>query len=153
VYNIYLFNIILYFKLLPYIDIPKPHKFATQPLKAEVEILNIIIELGKLLPQIAEFIARFTNEIRIQDINVITDVSGNLAIEVPDTMTKAQGTLVSARISILDRLIHTQLDKSEALIFEAIRIEEELINKDPNYETKLTNIVSEFRRLKSSYRH
>jgi hypothetical protein len=126
-----------------------------EPLKAgsEVDIFNIITELNKVLPQVAEFITRFTSEITTLNINVITDGYGNLNIDVPDSISKPQGKLISARINILDRLIHTQLDKAEGLLYEAIRIEEKLIDRDPNYETKLTNYTSEFRRLKDSYKH
>lgn len=156
--NIYR-NISIYIKEFIYIlyiisnNIPKPNRLVTNQLQSNLEITDIINQLNKLLPQVNKFINQFHDEIIKHNINVITDTSGNLAIDIPDSIPQAQGKLISARINLLDRLIHTQTDKSEDLIYKGIEIEEKLFNKYPNYETRLTNYVSEFRRLKSSYKH
>lgn len=133
--------------------IPKPNRLITNQLQSNLDIFQITNELNRLLPQVANFIDQFNSEITKHDINVITDGYGNLTIDVPDKISQPQGKLISARINLLDNLIHTQLQKSEDFIFKGIEVEEKLFNTDPNYETKLTNYVAEFRRLKSSYKH
>jgi hypothetical protein len=140
-------------KFLKGITIPKPHVLADKPLQADVDILGIVNELSRLLPQLNDFINQFNNQIITNNINVITDTAGNLSIEVPDTITEAKSKLISSRVSLLDNLIQNHLEKSEGLIHEGILAEEKLMDKEPEYETKLTPFVSEFNKLRSSYRH
>jgi hypothetical protein len=135
------------------VTIPKPHPLADKPLQADVDILGIVNELSRLLPQLNDFLNQFNNQIITNNINVITDTAGNLSIQVPDTITEAKSKLISARINLLDNLIHNHLDKSEELIHKGILVEEKIMNKDPEYDTKLTPFVSEFTKLKNSYRH
>ena len=142
-----------YVKIMKSISIPKPHPLAAKPMQADLDILGIVNELARLLPQLNDFVNQFNNQIVTYDINVITDTSGNLSIQVPDTVTEAKGKLISARVNLIDNLIHNHIDKTEDLLHKGITLEEKLIDKDPDYETKLTPYVSEFRKLKSSYKH
>ncbi|AFM82509.1 cytochrome oxidase subunit I (mitochondrion) [Aspergillus oryzae 100-8] len=142
-----------FFKLISKVSIAKPHCFASKPLESNVDILEIVTELARLLPQLADFINQFNNQIITHDINVVTDAQGNLSIQVPDGISKAQAKLISARVNLLDNLIHTHLDKTENLLHLGISVEEDLFDIDPNYETKLTDHVSQFNRLKNSYKH
>ena len=142
-------------KLLKDITLPKPHPLTNKPLQAGLDgdILGIVNELSRVLPQLNDFINQFDNQVITNNINVITDSSGNLSFQVPDTITEAKSKLITARMNLLDNLIHNHLDKTEGLIHKGICIEERIIDKDPEYETKLTTHISDFRKLRSSYRH
>lgn len=151
-----IFFFIFYFMFLRQIfklKLPLPHSFATKPLESNMEILDIVTELGRILSQLSGFINQFNQEIITENINVITDAQGNLSIEIPADMTESKGKLVSARIKLLDTLIHNHVDKSESLLHYGISVEEKLFDNTPNYETQLTKHVSEFKRIKGLYRH
>ena len=140
-------------KILNGVSIPKPHPLADKPLQSDLDILGIVNELIRLLPQLNDFLHQFNNQIITNDINVITDTGGNLSIQVPDTVTEAKSKLISARVNLLDNLIHNHIEKTEDLLHKGISLEEKLMDKDPEYETKLTPYISEFRKLKGSYKH
>lgn len=152
IYNIfkpYIKYIICIFKL----SIPKSHALANNPLTSGVDILSVISDLAQVLSQLDGFITRFNNEIITHSINVISDSGGNISIQIPDTMPEARGTLISRRISLIDHLINNHIEKAENLLHRGMSLEEDLMNKDPNYDTQLTDHVAKFRQLKNSYNH
>jgi len=83
---------------------------------------TIFLELDTLLPQILNFTQQFNSTVIQYGINVITDVAGNLAIEVPGDMSDLDVKTVTNKIGIIDRLINTQAEKAAGLINQGLNL-------------------------------
>lgn len=133
--------------------IPKPYFFVDKPLMSNLDILNIITELNSLLPQLADFINQFNNVVNQSGINVITDITGNLSIDVPKDMPDYVADNISNRIGIIDRLITTRGQEINELLQKGLNVENKLKTENPDYVSQLSDKIAEFRRLNASYRH
>ncbi len=116
---------VLYKKVYPFIEWaknspPKPHAFVSLPLQSNMD--TIFLELDTLLPQILNFTQQFNSTVIQYGINVITDVAGNLAIEVPGDMSDLDVKTVTNKIGIIDRLINTQAEKAAGLINQGLNL-------------------------------
>ena len=131
---------------------PKPHAFVSLPLQSTLEIEAIILELGNLLPQITDFIQQFNSTIINTGINVITDATGNLNIDVPSSMSDLEVKNITNRIGVLDRLINTQTDKASALLDKGLNLEKSLPSRY-EYLTKLQDKSKILQELRNSYKH
>lgn len=133
--------------------IPNPYLFVDKPLMSNLDILNIITELNSLLPQLADFINQFNNVVNQSGINVITDITGNLSIDVPKDMPDSVAGNISNRIGIIDRLITTRGQEINELLQKGLNVENKLKMENPDYVSQLSDKIAEFRRLNASYRH
>ena len=73
------------------------------------DICDVISELNRLLPQLADFISQFKTIIIDTEINVVSDAQGNMSIDVPINMLDTDANNISTRIGIIDRfwcLVH-----------------------------------------------
>jgi len=131
---------------------PKPHAFVSLPIQSTLEIEAIILELGNLLPQITDFIQQFNSTIINTGINVITDATGNLNIDVPSSMSDLEVKNITNRIGVLDRLINTQTDKASALLDKGLNLEKSLPSRY-EYLTKLQDKSKILQELRNSYKH
>lgn len=120
---------------------------------SNLDILNIITELNSLLPQLADFINQFNNVVNQSGINVITDITGNLSIDVPKDMPDSVAGNISNRIGIIDRLITTRGQEINELLQKGLNVENKLKMENPDYVSQLSDKIAEFRRLNASYRH
>ena len=69
-------------------DIPSPHAFVNLPLQSTMgEFTEVKLKINELLPQFSDFISQFNNMVLTNNINVITDASGNMSLDVPGTMS------------------------------------------------------------------
>jgi flagellar motor switch protein FliG len=146
-------NILLFFRNFFSNDIPKPYSFVKQTLKSGLDISSIIIELNTLLPQLADFINQFNNVVSQSGINVITDVMGNMSIDVPKDMPDSVANNISTRIGIIDRLITTRGQEINELLQKGLNLENNLKAENPDYVSQLSDKIAEFKRLNESYKH
>ncbi len=118
-----------------------------------MNILQIITEINTLLPQLAEFINQFNTVVTQSGINVVTDSTGNMGIDVPQTMSESVANNVSTRVGIIDRLITTRGQEINDLLQKGMHLEKNLKSENPNYVSQLTDKITEFRRLNAMYKH
>jgi hypothetical protein len=133
--------------------IPKPYLFVNKSLKSNLDILNIITDLNSLLPQLADFINQFNNVVNQSGINVITDITGNMSIDVPRDMPDSVAKNITNRIGIIDRLITTRGQEINELLQKGLNVENKLKMENPEYVSQLSEKIAEFRRLNALYRH
>lgn len=137
-----------------YESIPKPHKFIDLPLKSTMgELTEISLQIDKLLPQLSDFIDQFNNLVLTTNINVITDTSGNMSIDVPGNMLDSEAEKISKRINILDRLITTRGQEVNDLLQKGLSVESKIRTQNSNYTSQILDKVNEFKRLNASYKH
>lgn len=132
---------------------PKPHSFESKALHSEMSILEIVSEVGKLLPQLSTFIEQFDTTVVKSGVNVITDTAGNMSIDVPNNMPDAEVNKISTRLSIIDRLITTRGQEINGLIQKGLKLESTFRAENPEYVSQLSDQILEFRKLNSSYKH
>ena len=133
--------------------IPKPCSFANKPLMSNLDLFNVITELNTLLPQLADFINQFHNIVNQSGINVVTDIMGNMSIDVPKDMPDSVANNISKRIGIIDRLITTRGQEVNDLLLRGLSLENKIKLENPNYLSQLSEKIAEFKRLNDSFRH
>lgn len=132
---------------------PKPHCCVSPPLKSSFELDFIVTEVNRLLPQLTEFINQFNTLVSDNHINVITDASGNMSMDVPSNMADTDAANISNRLSIIDRLITNHGTTINDLFQKGISVEEKARALDPKYVSRLTEQISAFKNLNNSYKH
>ena len=133
--------------------IPNPCSFANKPLMSNLDLFNVITELNTLLPQLADFINQFHNLVNQSGINVVTDIMGNMSIDVPKDMPDSVANNISKRIGIIDRLITTRGQEVNDLLLRGLSLENKIKMENPNYISQLSEKIAEFKRLNDSFRH
>ena len=88
-----------------------------------------------------------------KSLNVISDSSGNMAVDVPYDMSNKEADNISKRISIIDRLIDSHHTSIKALFEKGFNLENKLKAENSNYISELLNKKTEFNKLKNSYQH
>lgn len=134
-------------------NIPKPHNSLDCTLHCGLDLTSIVSELNILVPQLSNFVEQFNNLIIENSINVISDTTGNLEIEVPQGISDAEVKNISKRIGILDRLIIHHRDNIEDLLKKGFAIEKDIKSNNSEYVSVLTNKIEELKKLKVSYKH
>jgi hypothetical protein len=117
------------------------------------ELLDILRELGRLLSQLDTFISRFNNFVLETGINVVTDASGALGIDVLATLDDAIAQQYANRIEVMDNLIHNHIHSIEDLLARASAIEAQIMAIDNGHVSQLAGLSSRLRELISSYGH
>jgi hypothetical protein len=118
-----------------------------------MELNDIICEISRLLPQLAEFIGQFNNLVSSSGVNVFTDSAGNMSVDIPNAMSEIDSDKVVKKLGIIDRLINTQGCTIKELLQQGLDIENQIKRSDPTYTSKLTQHIHEFKSLNSSYKH
>jgi hypothetical protein len=119
----------------------------------EDDLNVIILEINRLLPQLETFITQFKTVVLDTGVNVITDVEGNMSIDVPMKMSDDEANKISAKVGIIDRLITNNGTSINDLFQKGLRIEHSLKIKDPTYSSQLLKQIEMFKALNSSYKH
>lgn len=127
------------------VNIPKPHPFVNESLHCDIS--QIITDIAALLPQFSDFISQFNNVLSESGINVITDSSGNMSIEVPKDMADSAAKKVSTRIGIIDRLITTRGQEIHDLFQKGTVLENKLRMENPNHVSELATKIEQFKKL------
>jgi hypothetical protein len=133
--------------------IPKPYKFVNTTLKNGIDINSIVNDINGLLPQFTDFIHQFNNLVTQYEINVITDSAGNMSIDVPGSMSDAEANKLSTRVGIIDRLITHHGATLSDLFQKGSSLENKLKAENANYVSQLSDQLTEFKKLNSSYKH
>ena len=131
----------------------KPYEFITTSLKSELDLLPILTDLTKLVPQFGNFVEQFNTLINENSINVITDTKGNLFIDVPGTMTESKSNEITNKVNILDRLIRTQKESIGDLFLKGSLIENKFKSENPDYKPQLEDLRKSYIVFRDSYKH
>jgi len=131
---------------------PKPYAFSSVALHSENSVLDVVSEVSKLLPQLSNFIAQFDTTVVKAGVNVITDTTGSMSIDVPNSMPEVEANKVSTRLGIIDRLINTRGQEINLLLQKGLELSK-LKGENPEHVTQLHDQIQEFRRLNESYKH
>lgn len=117
------------------------------------DLLEIISEVNRLIPQLADFISQFKTVVLDTGINVVSDAHGNMSIDVPMSMSEKNAETISTRINVLDRLINSHGTKINSLFQQGLGIEQSLKKIDPSYNSQFIAQVAKFKELNASYAH
>jgi len=119
------------------------------------ELLSVILEVKRILPQLANFIQQFNSYALANDVHTITDGQGNLDMLVPNDMPDHVTNQVKAKLSVLDRLINTQGSKAVDLLKQAEKLEQGLKLSNVNYtpNSELQSLIKENIRLNGLFKH
>jgi hypothetical protein len=117
------------------------------------ELIGLVTELSKLIPQLHGFISNFNETITQYGINVITEGSGQLSVDVPSDMTEIDAEKCVKKIRILDRLIHDRLDNINNIFKKGYGIENNLKKLNNEHISVLTDKSKILTKLKNSYKH
>jgi hypothetical protein len=134
---------------------PKPHQFVTHSLQSSLEgnLSEIVNSINILMPQLSEFINQFHTVISENHVNVFSDAYGNMSIDVPTTMSDAEGERLSQRIGVIDRIIAARSQEIETLVHKGLEVESKIKTSDPNFNSQILSKVNELKRLNDSYKH
>ena len=133
--------------------IPKPYEFTTNTFESNVDLSQILTEVGGLLPQLTNFITQFNNVVTQNGINVITDAHGNMSMDVPKEMSDIVANNLSKRLGIIDRLITQRGQEINELLQKGLEMEKHLKIQNPDYVSPLTEKINEFKKLNDLYKH
>ena len=117
------------------------------------DLSTIILSIGSHMSEFSTFINKFDTTVVQEGINVMTDSEGNLSIEVPSTMSDDVAKKVTTKIEIIDRLINTRESDISDLIKKGLALQNKISTVDPSYKSEIFNQITEFEKLKSSYKH
>lgn len=117
------------------------------------ELTLIVTELSKLLPQLQGFISNFNETITLYGINVVTEGSGQLNIDVPYNMTEVDVDKCVKKVEILDRLIHDRTYNIENIFKNGFEIESKIKKLNDKHISVLTEKSKILTELKNSYKH
>jgi hypothetical protein len=140
---------------LKVVDPPKPYAFVSQSLQSSLltDLSETVNSINQLMPQLTDFIAQFHSVVLENNIGIISDVNGNMSMDVPSTMSDSEGERLSQRIGIIDRVITTRGQEIDVLIQKGMAIEKKIKMSDPNFTSKILPKIQEFNRLNASYKH
>ena len=117
------------------------------------DLAAIVLTIGSHLSELTTFINKFDNTVVENGINVITDSSGSLSIDAPSTMSDEVANKVSTRISIIDSLISKRQSDITDLIQKGLALQNKINSVDPSYKSEIVNQITEFEKLRNSYKH
>ncbi len=137
-----------FFSLIGNININRIHNTTMND-----NLYDIVSEVNRLLPQLAEFITQFKALVADTGINVVSDAHGNMSIDVPMKMSDIEANNVSTRIGIIDRLITQNGTTINSLFQKGLAIEESLKKTDPSYNSQFIEHIARFKELNRSYNH
>ena len=118
-----------------------------------LELLTIVTELNKLLPQLQGFILNFNQFITEHGLNVITDGSGQLSIDVPSSMSDTDIDKCVKKVGILDRLINNQFESINTIFTKGYDLEANIKKLNSEHLSLLTEKSKILTELKNSYKH
>lgn len=152
-----LLNFIKWYKSFFQIGVlpPKPYEFVAQSLESSFEgdLSEIVNSISLLLPQLSAFIDQFHTTVSQNGINVFSDAYGNMSIDVPSTMSDAEGQRLSERINVIDRVINARSQEIDTLVDKGLEIENKIKVSNPNFNSQILSKVNELKRLNDSYKH
>lgn len=73
-----------------------------------LELTQIVETIDQLLPELKRFSVQFNQLVSTSGINVVTDIGGNMSLDVPSSMPDDQAEHLAKKIGVIDRLITTR---------------------------------------------
>jgi hypothetical protein len=116
-------------------------------------LLELINQIDMLLPEMDNFIGQFHTTILDNNINIVTDSSANMHMEVPSTISDDKANLLKKKLDIIDRLINTKSSEVEKLLKEGSNLELDLKKNNAQFKSKILAKVDELNKLKAKYGH
>nr|ALP86457.1 COX1 [Emericellopsis sp. 1a5] len=116
-----------------------------------LELTQIVETIDQLLPQLKNFIGQFNQLVASSGINVVTDLGGNMSLDVPSSMPDDLAEHLGRKIGVIDRLITTRGQEIDGLLHKSIEIENKLESSE--FKSKILERVAEFQKLNKSYKH
>jgi NADH-ubiquinone oxidoreductase chain 3 len=142
------------------VDTAVSHAFLSSPNSSQLhsasdiaDLSNIILSIGSHMSELATFIHKFDTTVVENAINVISDSEGNLSIDAPSTMSDDIAQKVGTRINIIDSLITKRKSDISDLIQKGLALQNKINLLDSSYKSEILNQITEFEKLKSSYKH
>lgn len=119
-----------------------------------IELSSVMLELARLLPQLQEFVNNLNETIVSNNVNLITESTGELTMEVPSNMSDKDIDVCRRKVGIIDRLIHDRTDHISSLFKKGHDIEMEIKKFNPNYVSDdLIEKSKILKEIKNSYKH
>jgi hypothetical protein len=116
-------------------------------------LLDIINQIDLMLPQLDNFIDQFHTTLLENNINIVTDSSSNMFMEVPSTTPEDKATFLRKKLDVIDRLVNTKSAEVDKLLKEGSNLELNLKKDNPEFQSKILAKVNELNKLKAKYRH
>lgn len=117
------------------------------------ELNDVMSQISDMLPRLQGFITEFNKVIITNDINVITDGSGNFSADVLGVMPQAGADLAIRRIGVIDGLINHHKTTITDLFAQGTALDNQIKVINPNYVSPILEKLDEFNRIKNTYRH
>jgi hypothetical protein len=114
---------------------------------------NILTNIDSLIPQLTLFIDQFNDVITDNGINVFTDTSGNMSIDVPKDMSDKTANSLATRVRIIDSLISERSSNLDELFKQGFDIEKDIKKENPQYRSQIVDKAKAFKELKQMYKH
>ena len=118
-----------------------------------MDFTAIIGDLTKLVPQFGSFVEKFNSFVNDNSLNVVTDSTGNLFVDVPADMSEDKYNEISTKVGVLDRLITTQKESIGELFSKGSIAESKFKANNPNYNSELDELRKSFQNFKDLYKH
>jgi hypothetical protein len=132
---------------------PKPHAYVSLPLKSGLsELVEIISNIDSTLPLLSKFIDNFNTVVANNDINVITEVNGDMSIDVPLDMPKEKRYEISKKLGIIDRLVNTKGTELRTLFEQAVVEQDKLKALNSKDIPQISKQMQIFLDLNKSYK-
>jgi hypothetical protein len=117
------------------------------------ELPNIVSNIDTCISQLSLFISQFNDLIIQNNINVVSDTTGNISIDVPSTMSEDLQSKLAKKVGIIDRLISDRSNTLDELFKQGFDIENSLKKTDPKYSSVIMEKANAFNQLKNTYKH
>ena len=119
-----------------------------------LETLNsIILDLVKLLPQLKSFISTWHETIISFNVNIITDGSGQLSLDVPSSMEDDAIEACRKKIGVLDSLICDRFENLDSIFKKGYMIEADIKKSDSKFDSRLIEQSKILKELRNSFKH
>lgn len=116
-------------------------------------IIALIPDIDTCMSQLSLFIGQFNEIVNTNNINVITDGTGNISIDVPSSMPVDIQDKLATKVGIVDRLISDRSSNLHELFKQGFEIEKNLRKNDPNYISVIAEKAKAFKELRNTYKH
>jgi len=117
------------------------------------ELLNLVLQIDAILPQMNDFLNQFHTIILENNINIVTDTESNMFMDIPSNVSEEKTKYLKKKLEILDRLIYTRGDQLEELFEKGSNMESVLRKENPQFKSVILDKLTEYNKLKSSYKH
>lgn len=117
------------------------------------QLQDIITELDRVLLQLNSFVDHFHSFVNKSGINVITDASGSLGIDVSVSVDDITAQNYANRINVIDGLINNHIHNIESLLHRGSYLENQIRELNSDYVSQLDSYRERLRLLINRYGH